>query len=556
MDYWFKDCINMKYLSYIPSSVESLNNTFSGCKSLCGVIPSLHTLTNLQSADYIFAYCENLNTVDSDFILPTNLKDSEGMFKCESFTKTKFLTEDATALSYDWEGDNRKLYKEEWNFGNVSGNFNNIDNVDIQADDNIIATVYLNEDRTYELSFEGSDSMAGFYNKDFMFWKEYLNNITNISIDDEITTIGNYICTDCINVGGNLIISDNVSYIGKEAFANCSSIITLSYPGDINLDNKPFNGVDNLETIILTKGKTGIINYDQSSSNSPCAFNQGYSLYIDEGVTEIDSEINNNISDLHIAYTVNKVRDNSFINATQLTLIELGYKGTTDNYEEGIRVFGANTFTGVNGVPTTVIFSTVTEYEYDWNSTGRTISFNATLSALKDILLQVSEFTQNDLSEQDWNKLVNEIPIATSLIESGSTDVDAITDSFIILYNICKNRVVASFVVAVPAVVMMESDLENNIMKTEVPISVKYRFPNLNHKLEISLQDDLKLIETNTGEIIPMFSQTPASVFTIADSDMTEDGYWYNSSKFDLYAENRAGSWSNMVTINISSKKE
>jgi len=261
------------------------------------------------------------------------------------------------------------------------------------------------------------------------------------------------------------------------------------------------------------------------------------------------------ITELDLSYGISTLPDNAFSGLTALADIEFGYGGNKFKWDNGVKTFGSNVFGDAPGTATNVTFSTVEEYEYDWASTERATTMVATLSALQDVLKEVEVMEENELPSEMWEELQTEIPVATALVNANSTDAGVITASFTKLYNLLQNRIVASYVVSIPAEVAIATDAEDSSKMTgDIPFSVKYIFPSTEQSLDISVaEESLSLTENNTGEVIPLSCKITNSSFDIDSliAEKADDGFWYGDGNIALSTENRAGSWTGVIKINF-----
>lgn len=59
-----------------------------------------------------------------------------------------------------------------------------------------------------------------------------VNNVVELEIGTNVTSIGNYAFYDCSNLT-SVTIPDSVESIGEEAFVNCSSLTSVTIPNSV-----------------------------------------------------------------------------------------------------------------------------------------------------------------------------------------------------------------------------------------------------------------------------------------------------------------------------------
>ena len=84
---------------------------------------------------------------------------------------------------------------------------------------------------TGTLKIEGNGAMKN-YSEYTTPWHSFVDSIKKISIDKEVTTIGNYAFHRCSNIT-SIVIPDNVTSIGASAFAGCSSLASVIIPNNV-----------------------------------------------------------------------------------------------------------------------------------------------------------------------------------------------------------------------------------------------------------------------------------------------------------------------------------
>lgn len=173
--------------------------------------------------------------------------------------------------------------------------------------------------------------------------------IRRVEIGDNVTTIGDYIFSNCYSLT-SVILSDEVTTIGGEAFYNCRSLTYINIPsrvttissdvfneccsltsltisdGVTTIGNNTFNGCYSLTFITIPDGVTIIGDY---------AFNNCHaltSITIPSGVTTIGGEAFNgcySLTSITIPSGVTTIDNNTFYGCYSLTSITIPSKVTT-----------------------------------------------------------------------------------------------------------------------------------------------------------------------------------------------------------------------------------
>ena len=232
----FKNLINLTTVELSKKLVEIKNDMFYGCSSLqnitipenvtrigdyafynCNKITSVEIPTSVTSiGKYAFGNCLELTTIE----LPNSIEEiGEAVFtgcsKLESLTlpfignvKDETQTSKVYPLGYIFGSTNYTESK------SVTQNY-----YDVESSSSKVVTYYVPSTLT-SVTVNGQLGYGAFYN---------LSNLTNVTLDKEITSIPNYTFYNCIGLT-NITIPENVTRIGDYAFYNCKKITSVEIP--------------------------------------------------------------------------------------------------------------------------------------------------------------------------------------------------------------------------------------------------------------------------------------------------------------------------------------
>jgi len=118
------------------------------------------------------------------------------------------------------------------------------------------------------------------------------SSLSDISIPDSVTSIGNYAFSGCSHLA-RVFIPASVETIGESAFFYCSSLSTVFYQGSYDLSaSKVFEGCNDLKTMCVspTFGSTSFCGVDVTSDNETCqTFRSSFNNCFE--VTDLDGTI-------------------------------------------------------------------------------------------------------------------------------------------------------------------------------------------------------------------------------------------------------------------------
>ncbi len=189
------------------------------------------------------------------------------------------------------------------------------------------------------------------------------------------------------------------------------------------------------------------------------------------------------------------------------------------------------------------------------------MTFVVRLNALGELAGMVSDDIQDGTLAQGsshppakWQELLDGLAAAQALVEAGSSDKAAITDSFIRLYDLYHYEVTPGFVVSVPASVGLSEGPDNRVVG-EVPVTVRYLFPDSTYRLTVAVDgESLSLQDAGTGRTLPLTARTEGTTWGIDSSgaELDGEGFYNGTGKITLSGEKTAGDWKGTLRLEIS----
>lgn len=105
-----------------------------------------------------------------------------------------------------------------------------------------------------ELIISGVGAMKTFYYGSYAPWFSYRSSITDIVIENGVTSIGDYAFYSCDKIT-NFEIPNTVTRIGDYAYASCGNVTDIIIPDSVNyLGKSAFAGCQSLENVQLGRG--------------------------------------------------------------------------------------------------------------------------------------------------------------------------------------------------------------------------------------------------------------------------------------------------------------
>ncbi len=200
------------------------------------------------------------------------------------------------------------------------------------------------------LSITGSGSMTDY---NFYFnapWYDYRNYIVTASIEDQITSIGNYVFYDCSSLT-SVTIPNSVISIGSSAFEYCSGLTSVTIPNSVtSIGSSAFNDCSGLTSVTIPNSVTSIDSYAFSGCNNvkELIYAEGTKIVLRTYLTSITS--------VTIPNSATSIEDWAFSSNRSLTSVTI---------PNSVISIGSSAFIGCSGLTSVIIGKSVTTIKRD-----------------------------------------------------------------------------------------------------------------------------------------------------------------------------------------------
>ena len=240
----FKDFANLTYIS-IPDSVTSIGEyAFCGCKSL----PFITIPESVASiGDYAFGRCERLGSITIENP------------NCEIYDSEDTIY--SGAVIYGYEGSTAESYAIKYGREFVA-----------------LGTGSCGKDLTWNytdgvLTISGTGAMTDFSNASAQPWLDYRDRITEVIIEEGVTSIGDCAFRYCDKIT-SVTIPESMESIGFWAFGSCYGLTNVILPVNVtSVDIVAFENCYSLESVAIYNSNCEI--YDHRNT-IPSAIIYGY----------------------------------------------------------------------------------------------------------------------------------------------------------------------------------------------------------------------------------------------------------------------------------------
>ena len=352
----FDGCKSLRSL-IIPDSVTCIGNeAFRGCSSLCSlVIPD--SVTSI--GDGAFDGCSSLRSL----IIPDSVTSiGDGAFSSCSSLRSLVIPDSVTSIGngvFSSCSSLRSLVIPD-SVVNIKGNpfcywKGKLEclSASFIYEDNVL----FNMDKSKLISFRNQEAKSFIIPDGVMsigkcaFVDCY--SLVSISIPNSVTSIGEESFIDCSSLR-SLVIPDSVTSIGDGAFWGCSSLSSLVIPASVtSIGAWAFSGCKSLSSLVIPDSVTsiGYSAFDGCSSLS--------SLVIPNSVTSIgDSAFSGckSLSSLAIPDSVTSIGSGAFEDCTSLSSLVI---------HDGVTSIGDSVFRGCSSLSSLTIPDSVTSIGFD-----------------------------------------------------------------------------------------------------------------------------------------------------------------------------------------------
>ena len=187
------------------------------------------------------------------------------------------------------------------------------------------------------------------------------NNITNITLGDDVTTISDYAFYNCTSLT-SIVIPDSVTTIGEYAFSGCYSLTSVTIGDSVtSIGEDAFYYCTSLTSVtigdsVTTIGEDAFIGCDSLTNISVDENNPNYksidgNLYSKDGKTIIQYAIGKTATSFIIPDSVTTIGDYAFRGCSSLTSIVI---------PDGVTTIGTSAFGGCTSLTSIVIPDSVT----------------------------------------------------------------------------------------------------------------------------------------------------------------------------------------------------
>ncbi len=254
----FIQCFNLKSV-IIPDSVTSTGiGTFYACPAMeyIHISSSVTTIDNIILSDADKA--KGIESIKTDLENATE-EELEEYAKQGVTKETVANWKPTTLICSDSEDSAAKTFAEQ--NGNEFAVCDGHDTPEIlggQCGDNLTWTF---DESTGELVISGTGVMTDWLSYSDVPWHDKCSSIKTVTLENGVTSIGNYAFYDCGGIT-SATIPDSVTSIGNYAFYDCGGITSVTIPDSVtSIGNRAFSNCYGLTSIEIPDSVISIGNY-------------------------------------------------------------------------------------------------------------------------------------------------------------------------------------------------------------------------------------------------------------------------------------------------------
>ena len=314
----FNNCANLTTVTFdgTPSSMSIGDIAFNGCTKLESItLPAGVTSIGMSA----FSDCTNLTAIN----IPASVTDidNNAFNGCTNLASISFAA--TTPLTSDGIG----------------------------------STVFQECTNLETLKISGSGAMTD-YNLNNQPWKDLKSQITTVTIESGVTSIGDYAFDNCANLA-SVTIPATVTSIGDYAFFRCTNLASITIPAGVeSIGTAAFNGCINLtafnvaeenanyaseDGVLFNKTKTTIVSYPAGKTAT--------TYEIPTTVTSIGNGAFagcSNLTSVNIPANVTSIGEAAFMSCINLTSV---------NIPANVTAIGEHAFDGCTNLASVTVYA-------------------------------------------------------------------------------------------------------------------------------------------------------------------------------------------------------
>ncbi len=240
------------------------------------------------------------------------------------------------------------------------------------------------------LTISGSGEMTDYSTGSSTPWYDYVSYINTVTIEDGITSIGNYAFYNCTGLT-SVTISDSVTSIKTSAFADCTALTSITIPDSVrDIAYEAFYSCTSLTNVTIPNGLTSI------NDSLFCNCTSLESITIPDSVTSIGNYAFcdcTSLARITIPDSVTSIKTSAFRGCTALTSVTiLNYNCdidySSDTFYSKATIYG-------------YADSTAQEYAEAYDRTF--VSFESCTHTYSDGVCSICGYTPQSISLGDTN---------------------------------------------------------------------------------------------------------------------------------------------------------